>query len=107
MRWNLHTCIRAIPVGVIVPTVGLHLDVLADHVHADALHGFNVKFQGIICGCCVDAIGMIPLKFTKTDYLIQNPKYSLLVPKALVAGRVHRLRHAAIESVLNLSGWRT
>lgn len=88
---------------MIVPTVRLHLEVLADHVHAHALHGFNVKFERIISSCCVDTIGVIALKLQEAVVFQHQPKLTTMICLSQTHhGRMNGLFHAAVEGVNGL-----
>ena len=46
---------------MVVPAVGLHLQVLAQHVEAGVLHGLNVEGERLVGGSRHEAVGPVAL----------------------------------------------
>ena len=75
---------------MVVPAVGLHLQVLAQHVEAGVLHGLNVEGERLVGGSRHEAVGPVAL--------IEHPaqKQRLAVQEeAKAAGAVRSHLHRA------------
>ena len=81
---------HAAPIAMVVPAVGLHLQVLAQHVEAGVLHGLNVEGERLVGGSRHEAVGPVAL--------IEHPaqKQRLAVQEeAKAAGAVRSHLHRA------------
>ena len=88
-------------VGVVVPAVGLNLDVLAYHIATQVLHGLDVEEQSLVAGGCVKTVG--------PETLIQGTKFEDLLAVEVdarnVVGVLLNLDAAHTAVALNLVGY--